>query len=92
MSPLIKIAAPPQPIQGMSADAIVRPGGQPPLVHPHCRKCGVPVERFTIDPISSWYYLGVDAQCHGKTQGIRIPVEQALRGRTTGEVIWMFTS
>lgn len=65
---------------------IVRPGGPPPLVMPHCRRCGVPVEHFTIDPISSWFYLGIDAHCHGKTGGLKVPAEQAIRGG----IVWMF--
>ena len=89
---LILTKAPPQPIQGMQGDDnhIIRPGGAPPFVSPHCRVCRIPVERFTIDPISSWYYLGIQAQCHGKTSGIRIPVEQAVHNRKTGAVTWMF--
>jgi len=84
---LILTKAPPQERQGMDPAAkIVRPGGQPPLVMPHCRRCRVPVETFTIDPISSWYYLGIDATCHGKTRGIKVPVEQAIRDG----LVWMF--
>lgn len=84
---LILNKAPPQPIQGMEPDSlIVRPGGRPPLVTPHCRRCNVPVETFTIDPISSWYYLGIDATCHGKTIGIKVPAEQAIKDG----MVWMF--
>jgi len=84
--PLIQIAAPKNAPTGMADTAIIRPGSNPPLVSPHCRKCNIPVEAFEIDPVSSWYYLGIEAICHGKTQGIRIPAEQALRAG----MIWMF--
>ncbi len=77
---LIQIAAPKNAPTGMADTLIVRPGGNPPLVSPHCRVCRLPVESFEIDPVSSWYYLGIEAVCHGKTQGIRVPTEQALRG------------
>lgn len=88
---LILTKAPPQAHQGVDpASKIIRPGGRPPMVHPVCRQCGVPVETFTIDPISSWYYLGIDATCHGKTHGIRVPAEQALRDGAAGKTLMMF--
>lgn len=88
---LVLTKAPPTEHAGMKADqTIIRPGGSPPLVSPHCRKCGVPVETFEIDPISSWYYLGVEVTCHGKTQGKRVPAEQAIQDQAAGRVLWFF--
>lgn len=89
---LIKVAAPDQPFQGMIADPghVVRPGGAPPLVHPHCRKCGVPVERFTIDPIADPHRIAIQAVCHGKTTGTYIPLAEALHKRAWGGVLWLF--
>lgn len=86
--PLIQVKAPYQPHQGMVADdnRIVRPGGAPPIISPHCRKCRIPVEHFAIDAISSWYHLGIRAECHGVTTGIRVSAEQALKE----PLIWMF--
>jgi len=88
---LVLLKAPPTEHIGMVADEghIIRPGGAPPMFSPHCRKCGVPVEKFEIDPISSWYYVSIEASCHGKTQGIRIPAEQAI-AESGKRVIWMF--
>lgn len=89
---LVKLAAPYQPRQGMDAAAeIVRPGGAPPFVSPHCFRCRVPVETFTLDPISSPYYLGIDATCHGQTAGKRLSVDEVTHKRRTGGVVWMFT-
>jgi hypothetical protein len=84
---LILLKAPPQKSIGMDA-AIdhITPGAPPPLVTPHCRKCRIPVEVFEIDPISSIFYLGIEAQCHGKTGGLKVPAEQALKGG----IVWMF--
>jgi len=62
------------------------PGSAPPLVSPHCRKCRLPVETFEIDPVSSIFYLGIEAICHGKTSGTKVPAEQALRAG----IVWMF--
>jgi len=89
---LVTVAAPKTNApQGMDAHAtIVRPGGAPPMVTPICRRCRLPVETFTVDPISSPYYLGIDATCHGKTSGRRVPVDEVMHKLRTGGVVWMF--
>lgn len=91
-SPLIKIAAPKTGLsEGMDAGVdFLRPGGTPPLVVPHCRKCGIPVEHFTIDPISTPFHLSVDARCHGKQQGKKIPNDEVFGCLKTGKLLWMF--
>jgi hypothetical protein len=91
-SPLIKIAAPKTGLaEGMDpAIEFMRPGGTPPLIVPHCRKCGIPVERFTIDPISSPFYMMLDARCHGAQQGIKISSDEVFGRKKTGQPLWMF--
>lgn len=83
---LILIAPPKNAQQGMRDTNIVRPGAAAPLINPHCRVCNLPVERFEIDPVSSFFYCSLEAECHGVTSGIRIPAEQAVRGG----ICWMF--
>lgn len=85
---LILIAPPKGAQQGMRDTKIIRPGGAAPLIQPHCRKCNLPVESFEVDPVSSFFYMSIEAICHGKTHGIRIPAERALKGGA----IWMFTA
>lgn len=75
-----------QKAAGMVAGGLVEPGSAPPLVSPHCRKCRLPVESFEIDPISSIFYLGIEAICHGKTSGVKVPAEEAVKGG----VVWVF--
>lgn len=88
---LVLLKAPPTEHIGMVADEghIIRPGGAPPMFSPHCRKCGVPVEKFEIDPISSFYYVSLEVACHGKTTGLRIPAEQAIHD-SAREILWVF--
>jgi len=84
---LILTAPKPQKTAGMMPTGIIEPGSAPPLVSPHCWQCRLPVWTFEIDPISSIFYLGIEATCHGKTQGIKVPAEEAIKAN----VIWMFT-
>ncbi len=83
---LILIAPPKNAQQGMRDTKIIRPGGAAPLIQPHCRKCNLPVESFEVDPVSSYFYCSIEAQCHGVTSGIKIPAEQAVRGG----MVWLF--
>lgn len=88
---LILLKPPAQADQSMDGDesGILRPGGQPPFVSPHCRQCGIPVERFTIDATDSWWGLGIQWECHGKTSGKRFMAEQLFHHRRTGEPLWV---
>lgn len=84
---LILLKAPPRASTGMDASVTaIEPGSAPPLVSPHCRRCRLPVETFEIDPVSSIFYLGIEAICHGKTSGIKLPAEQAIKGG----IVWVF--
>lgn len=88
---LILTAAPPQEHEGMDDSVrILKPGGRPPRISPHCRQCGVPVEAFTIDPLASEFYMAVQAECHGKTSGAKLGREEAIGAMLKGAVIWMF--
>lgn len=48
---------------------------------PMCCSCKVPVEKFTLDPLSSRWVLKVHAQCHGKTEYKEVPVSEAIRNK-----------
>ena len=87
---LILTAAPDQPLEGMDPDArIIQPGGRPPMITPWCVSCDEPVDRFTIDPLASEFYMSIQVECHGKTSGLRIPREEAIGKLVTGGVIWV---
>ena len=67
------------------------PGTPPPWIQPLCRVCGIMVERFTVDWISSPHHLAVQVQCHGKTSGFRLTREEVLhKAKAGGEGIWVF--
>jgi hypothetical protein len=89
---LILLKPPVQPDQSMVQDNshIIRPGGQPPFVSPHCRKCLIPVETWTIDALGSWYHLTIQVTCHGKTTGAKFGADQVTHCRRTGEPLWFF--
>lgn len=88
---LILTAAPKQDRVGMDASAeLVIPGKAPPMVSPHCRQCGVPVELFEVDAISSPWFMGMSAQCHGKTEGRKVPHDEAAKSFAAGQVLWFF--
>lgn len=92
--PLIKIAAPAydEP-QGMEHEEshIVRPGSSPPLVFPMCGRCRLPVEKFTIDPMSDPYRLSVDVECCGRHGGAYFTVAELLYKRKHSQPIVFFT-
>ena len=86
------LTAPKRPvIEAMNPNAIeLTPGQPPPFLVPHCRQCGVPVERFTIGWLSSPWYLPVDFQCHGRTGGLKIPHLDVIRASREGGLLWVF--
>lgn len=68
-------------------------GHPPPFVSPACAQCGgIPPEKWTIDWVSSPYYLAIQATCHGKTTGKRFPHDEVLRKSKHGGMLWMFTN
>ena len=92
---LIKLAAPPPKLngvhaEGMMPDSPLAPGHPPPWVIPHCRKCNLPVETFTIDWIASPHWLPIQFSCHGQTSGMKVPREQALHMSKHGGALWVF--
>ena len=76
--------------QSMSHDAIIRPGGSPPLIFPECAKCGKPVEWFTVDAMRDPYNVCVDARCHGKQQGARFTAAEIHYKRKNNQPVLMF--
>lgn len=68
--------------------SILIPGARPPFVVPYCRLCDLPVERFTVLPVKSAYYVELEAQCCGRTQGIRMSVDELMRAKRGGEKIY----
>lgn len=73
-----------------SSDVILRPGGRPPMVIPFCAQCLVPVEKFTLDPITSPFRMGIQAQCHGQTEGTHVTVDQLFGRQREGVKVVMF--
>jgi|GEM_PF-4313432 len=89
---LITLGAKRPQVEAMNPDAKeIIPGERPPLISPHCWQCQLPVERFTLDFISTPFYLSVQFQCHGRTGGTKIPAEEAVYKSRNGGVIWVFT-
>ena len=68
----------------------LEPGQSPPLMYPNCWQCQVPVEVFEVDLVTSPYYASLEVQCHGKTQGMRVPHDEVIALRDRGLPIWFF--
>lgn len=66
----------------------LRPG-RPPWITPYCALCELPVELFTILDVKSPYYVEIDAQCCGRTQGARVPVEKLLEVKRSGGKLYL---
>jgi len=71
-------------------DLVIRPGGDPPFVVPWCASCKDSVETFTVDPLSNPFRMGIQASCHGATQGIWITVDDLFRRKAKGAPVVMF--
>jgi hypothetical protein len=65
------------------------PGQPPPWLIPFCASCDQPVEKFTVHDISNVFFVTIEAQCHGRTEGMKIRLE-GLDAHDKGERIVMF--
>lgn len=72
------------------SDLIIQPGGQPPFFLPWCASCAQTVDAFTVDPVSSPFRMGVQATCHGQTEGTWVGVDELFKRKRLGEPIVMF--
>ena len=71
-------------------DLIITPGEKPPFVIPWCASCKLTVEVFTIDATTSPLRMGVQATCHGETEGIWVSVEDLFERKRNGKPIVLF--
>lgn len=77
------------------------PGTNPPWVVPYCRLCDMPAERFAVHGgqrihdrlvvggTVSAYYVEIEAQCCGKTQGKKVSVDELLRLKRDNQKLWV---
>ncbi len=72
------------------SDCIIKPGGERPFVIPWCASCGDTVDTFTWDFITSPWRAGLQATCHGKTEGTWVTPEDLLARKRDGVPIVMF--
>lgn len=82
----------PQHLEAQETDEelIIRPGEDPPFLIPWCASCGDTVESFTLDVITSVFKMGVQARCHGATEGTWVANEDILRRKAHGAPVIMF--
>jgi hypothetical protein len=71
-------------------DLIIRPGQRPPFLIPWCASCKDTVESYTFDVITSPFKMGVQATCHGKTEGIWITTDDLFARAREGKAVVMF--
>lgn len=71
-------------------DLIIRPGMERPFLIPWCCSCKDGVESFTMDPVTSHTRVGIQATCHGKTDGIWLTVEDFFARKREGKPVRMF--
>ncbi len=69
-------------------------GQPPPFVIPFCASCDMPVELFTVYNAAilarpSDMFVA-EAQCHGKTSGIRMPIAEWEARQKAGEKLVLF--
>jgi len=72
------------------SDLIIQPGEHPPFVIPWCASCKQTVDVFTIDPVTSPFRMGIQAKCHGRTEGIWVSVDDLFARKKMGQPVVMF--
>lgn len=71
-------------------ETLIIPGEQPPFFVPWCARCKTTVDKFGLDPVTSPLRMGVQATCHGETEGIWVSVEDLFKRKRLGEPVVMF--
>ena len=71
-------------------DLLIQPGAPPPFVLPWCASCKTTVDRFTIDPLKSDLWMGIEAECHGATEAIRVGLDDLMARKRLGKPVVMF--
>lgn len=71
-------------------DLIIQPGEPPPFLLPWCASCKDTVESFTVDPVTSPFRMGIQATCHGATEGIWVSVNDLFARKREGRPVVMF--
>jgi hypothetical protein len=84
------LAAVNQTTEDDDIDLRIVPGEPPPWIVPWCASCKDGVEAFTYDPTTSSVRMGIQAECHGATEGIWISVEDLFERKRNGKPIVMF--
>lgn len=69
--------------------SLLEVGALPPVIVPYCGICDCPVERMSIFPNRSVYYLEIEGKCCGKAQGIRISIEELYRIKRSNEKLYL---
>ncbi len=65
-------------------------GQPPPFVIPFCASCDMPVELFTVYLSPEPGYFEAEAQCHGKTSGVRMSSLDWDMRQKAGEKLVLF--
>lgn len=68
---------------------ILKPGDDPPTITPYCAICQLPVERYTLDVVTSPYHIGVHAHCCDRTSSTRIATSVYLEMMATGQKLYV---
>lgn len=71
-------------------DLIITPGAPPPFILPWCASCGQMPELFTFDTTTSPLRMGIQATCHGKTEGRWVTIEDLFARKRLGQPVRMF--
>lgn len=75
--------------EGMDDTSDGAPESPPPWMSPHCRSCGLPVERFTIPRETRTFFVPLEYECCGKTGGMWVPTDEAVFKSRFGGVLWV---
>ena len=74
----------------LDRDLILQPGEPPPFLIPWCASCKTTVDKFTFDFVTSTIRVGIQAECHGATQGAWVFNEDLFRRKKLGKPFVMF--
>lgn len=66
-----------------------RERGFPYMIIPYCPACRQPVDRFTIDPVTSDYRMSIEARCCDRTSGAYVSREDAMAAAHNIRKVWL---
>lgn len=75
-----------------SDKSVITPGASPPAVVPYCSLCSQPCETFWYDVATSFWRMGIHAECCGRQQSRWLSLEELRMARLTNAKVFVIAA